>query len=57
MTFPDSEASLLNVPPRTGFTCNNNTNCRLNYTESVQLARVGLNYKFDWGKQPVVARY
>jgi outer membrane immunogenic protein len=59
MTFADSEASLLNVPPRTGFTCNtpSSTNCRINYSESLQLARVGLNYKFDWGSSPIVARY
>jgi hypothetical protein len=23
----------------------------------LSIAKVGVNYKFDWGKQPVVARY
>jgi outer membrane immunogenic protein len=25
--------------------------------ESLSVAKVGVNYKFNWGKQPVVARY
>jgi hypothetical protein len=25
--------------------------------ERKQIAKIGINYKFDWGKAPVVARY
>jgi outer membrane immunogenic protein len=54
MMFPDSEASLLRLNGDN--TCSFGRNCRMNYTESVQTARIGLNYKFGWGG-PVVAQY
>jgi outer membrane immunogenic protein len=44
MQFQNSEAPLL-----TGFagdTSCRNVNCRMNYSESVQIARIGLNYRF-----------
>ena len=47
MKFEDSEASLLNVPAG-GNTCNFARNCRMNYSESVQTARLGLNYRFGY---------
>jgi outer membrane immunogenic protein len=50
LMFQDSDATLLN--PRNGtHTCFSNTpgnltNCRMNFTESAQLARLGVNYRW-----------
>ena len=48
MKFEDSEASLLRVPAGGGTTCSFNVNCRMNYSESVQTARIGVNYRFGY---------
>ena len=32
-------------------------NVNADLTNKMSIAKVGLNYKFDWGKQPVVKRY
>src|SRR5882724_1254803 len=45
MQFQNSEAPLLEVA---SFSCRNNTNCRMSYSESVQTARIGLNYRFGY---------
>jgi outer membrane immunogenic protein len=42
MQFQNSDASISNS------NCNNNSNCRMNYNESIQTARLGLNYKFGY---------
>lgn len=48
MTFEDSEASLVSAVGA-GNTCRfNNRDCRMNYSESVQTARLGLNYRFGY---------
>lgn len=44
MQFRDSDASV--VPTFGNFTTCINVNCRMNYSESIQMARVGLNYRF-----------
>ena len=44
MQFQNSEASLLSTTNTT--TCGFNLSCRMNYSESIQTARVGLNYRF-----------
>jgi outer membrane immunogenic protein len=52
MQFQNSDATINNVDP--GFsdnglsTCGSRSPCRMNYSESIQLARVGLNYKFGY---------
>jgi outer membrane immunogenic protein len=47
MMFQDSEATLFRTPAGgTGATCSFNVNCRMNYAESVQLARLGINYRW-----------
>jgi outer membrane immunogenic protein len=47
MQFQNSDAIINNF--RTGLSdCGNLTPCRMNYSESVQLARIGLNYKFGY---------
>jgi outer membrane immunogenic protein len=43
MQFQNSDAEFLNAT--TGPTCGI-ANCRMNYSESVQVARIGVNYKF-----------
>jgi outer membrane immunogenic protein len=43
MQFQNSDAELVN--PTNGLSCNT-ANCRMNYSESVQVARIGVNYKF-----------
>jgi outer membrane immunogenic protein len=47
MKFEDSEASVVDLVSGTP-TCNFNRNCRMNYSESVQTARLGLNYRFGY---------
>jgi outer membrane immunogenic protein len=44
MQFQNSDAPLVNA---NGLTCNT-ANCRMNYSESLQLARIGVNYKFGY---------
>jgi outer membrane immunogenic protein len=45
MQFQNSDADLLN--PASGLSCNT-ANCRMNYSESIQVARIGVNYKFGY---------
>lgn len=47
MTFKDSEASQVRAGG-VGNTCRFNRDCRMNYSESVQAARLGLNYRFGY---------
>src|SRR6266480_2569206 len=47
MKFEDSEASVLDVQGG-GPTCRFNVNCRMNYSVSVQTARLGVNYWFGY---------
>jgi outer membrane immunogenic protein len=44
MQFQNSDASL----STSNNFCSNNSNCRVNYNESIQTARLGLNYKFGY---------
>jgi outer membrane immunogenic protein len=50
MQFQNSDATVLPIPANfgTGGTCEFRpaVNCRMNYSESIQMARVGLNYRF-----------
>ena len=52
MQFANSDATINNVDP--GFAdngtsiCGNTRPCRMNYSESIQHARIGLNYKFGY---------
>ena len=48
MQFQNSDAALLNIPVGFETRCGSPASCRINYSESVQLARVGLNYKFGY---------
>ena len=45
MQFQNSDAPLQSTVGSFG-TCGEVVNCRMNYSESIQTARVGLNYKF-----------
>jgi outer membrane immunogenic protein len=52
MQFANSDATINTVNPgrsNNGLSaCGNTSPCRMNYSESVQLARVGVNYKFGY---------
>ena len=47
MQFQNSDAAINNVPSGTN-NCGSTFPCRMNYSESVQTARVGVNYKFGY---------
>jgi outer membrane immunogenic protein len=52
MAFANSDATINTVDPGSSdnglSSCANARPCRMNYSESVQLARIGLNYKFGY---------
>jgi outer membrane immunogenic protein len=49
MQFQGSDADVNLLAGGTSVnSCSNGSNCRMNYSESVQLARIGLNYKFGY---------
>ena len=52
MQFQNSDAIINTVNPgrsNNGLsTCGNAAPCRMNYSESIQTARVGVNYKFGY---------